>query len=284
MSHKSKVSLFGQAYDLLIRKFRPGESKYEAKQNGTAQLYIYSIVTLRNYLAVCRQFTAYCKAKHRCKTIFACREYVNEYLLMRNENCSAWSVKRDASALAKLYGCTTLDFVPTKDRVRADIRRSRYPAARDRYFSEANNADLVAFCKSTGLRRSELEALRGDDYEVHNGALYIHVRHGKGGRERLALVVGDKGRILAMMDKAGHNKVFARVHSGADVHGYRADYACALYKRYARPIETLPKKERYYCRTDQQGAVYDRNAMLIVSRSLGHNREDVIARSYLYRL
>ena len=34
--------------------------------------------------------------------------------------------------------------------------------------------------------------------------------------------------------------IWQHVHTGADIHGYRADYAARLYKLYARDIDTIP--------------------------------------------
>lgn len=282
MSHKSKESLFYQAYNILHAKFRPGESKYEAKKDGTASNYIYSIVTLKNYLDVAKQFTKFCRKQYHCKNLAECRPHVDDYLRYRAD-CSAWTVKKDASALGKLFDCSTKEFIKTGSRHRAEIKRSRVPAVRDGHFSETRNADLVTFCRSTGLRRSEVAAVRGTDYEIHNGIMYIHVKKGKGGKERYAMVIGDKDAVMRMMDNAGDQKVFPSVHSAADIHGYRAEYAAALYLKYARPIEEVPKKERYHCQ-GELNCEYDRKAMLVVSRSLGHNRVSVIAQSYLYRV
>ena len=41
-------------------------------------------------------------------------------------------------------------------------------------------------------------------------------------------------------------------------------------------------KERYIMRKERAGEVYDKQAMEIVSKNLGHNRISVIAQSYLY--
>ena len=80
---------------------------------------------------------------------------------------------------------------------------------------------------------------------------------------------------------AGAGKVWSHVSSHADIHSYRADYASAWYKRLARPVSALPKSERYVCRCDRAGVVYDKIAMQQVSRYLGHNRISVIAGHYL---
>ena len=83
------------------------------------------------------------------------------------------------------------------------------------------------------------------------------------------------------MQGAGNGKVFAHIPVAADIHGYRREYATAYYKAIARPVDTLKPQEKYICRKDKRGIVYDRRAMLAVSRSLGHNRIDVIAGHYL---
>ena len=143
------------------------------------------------------------------------------------------------------------------------------------------SVSLVTFCKSTGLRRHELAALRGDDWKEEDGSLYIHIRSGKGGKERWARVIGDAGQIRTMMQAAGNGKVFPHIPVAPDIHGYRREYATAYYKAIARPVDTLKPQEKYICRKDKCGIVYDRRAMLAVSRSLGHNRIDVIAGHYL---
>jgi len=70
--------------------------------------------------------------------------------------------------------------------------------------------------------------------------------------------------------------------SRADIHSYRADYCKSVYNLYARPIAEIPKSERYYCRNDLKGVVYDKRAMVVASRTLGHNRISIIASNYLH--
>ena len=66
-----------------------------------------------------------------------------------------------------------------------------------------------------------------------------------------------------------------------DVHSYRSEYAVAIYNQYARPLDELERKEKYYCRAELKGVVYDREAMLMASKALGHNRISIIAEHYL---
>ena len=71
------------------------------------------------------------------------------------------SQKLEACALAKVFDCTTEDFIKTAVRHRSGITRSRKAAKRDKNFSETKNKEFIEFCKGTGLRKKELKCLRG---------------------------------------------------------------------------------------------------------------------------
>lgn len=139
-----------------------------------------------------------------------------------DQGLSAWTVQLEAKAMGKLYGISPDDkdyFQPPK-RNRADIKRSRGDRVRDRHFSITNNDELIKFCKGTGLRRSELGALKGGDLltkgeieaevarleampdqkrtpeevrrlevlkdtRLFDSEYYVFVRNGKGGRSAL---------------------------------------------------------------------------------------------------
>ena len=240
-------------------------------------------------------FVKYCKEKHKCKTLEQCRPYVSDWIDSRR-HLSAYTLKLDLSALAKLYGVKATDFgIETPARVMSNITRSRGVKKRDSHFSEKRNADLVYFCKCTGLRRSELAALRGDKLAVDDrGRLCINVTVGsKGGRPRLAPIIGDVERITKLMHDAGSDKVFPKVPSGADIHSYRADYATAIYSQYARPLNKIPydkinkgtgrkyQSEVYICRGENKGKRLDKRAMLEASKALGHNRICVVGEHYI---
>lgn len=301
MSHRNKESLVFQVKNIMMDKLRIGESKHDAKKNGTFVQGIYSWKTFENYLYHACQFTRYCAKRYHIKTVPECRKYVEEYLQQDAVNKSAWTVKLEASALAKLYGCSTTDFrVITPPRLRENIVRSRGSKNRDRHFSETRHQKLVAFCRSTGLRRREIESLRGSQLRCENGKYYIHVR-GKGGRWRDALVIGDVGMVVSRMQQAKNGKVWPHVHAGADIHGYRSDYATALYKLFERKYDVC-KRERfwnpehrcadgtrggwdkdsvYHLRGTYAGQWRDKAALLVCSHNLGHNRISVVAEHYV---
>ena len=202
--------------------------------------------------------------------------------------------------------------------------------ARDAHFSITNNDELIRFCRGTGCRRNVLERLEGQDLwtrtemeeEVaklskrdnitdkemrHMAALqdalsvfkdheyFLHHRKDKNGRYRYAPIIGpDKDQIINRMRNTGtREKVWQHVHSGADIHGYRAEYATAMYRMYARDIKDIPYDKlnrgtkKYYqgdvytCRKDERGRKLDKIAMQKCSKALGHNRICVVADNYL---
>lgn len=294
--HKNKKTLIRQVQEALDEKLRIGESKYIAKLDGTSPEGIYSWGTYQSYLKHACYFAKYCKEAHGCKTLEECRPYVEEWIRGRSA-LSPYTQKLEAAALAKLYGCSTKDFdVKTAPRIRENITRSRGDKIRDKHFSEDKHADLVIFARQTGLRRAELQALTGDKLIEISGKLYIHVNSGsKGGRERYAPVIGNPAPVIAMMREAGKGKVFPDgIPGGADIHGYRADYATVIYHMNARPLEVC-KREKFYnperhaydkdsvyrMRGSKRGEWLDKKAMLAASKALGHNRISVVGQHYI---
>ena len=268
-----------------------------------------------------------------CTTLKSAKKYVNEWLQARtNQGLSAWTIQLEAKAMGKLYGISPDDenyFKPPK-RNREDIKRSRGVRVRDKHFSKTNNDELIRFCKGTGLRRRELAELRGKDLvtreqieteisrlesrpaaeltpadtkrlemlqdaRLFQGGYFTHVRSGKGGRERLSPIIGpDSAQIIERMQSTpSEEKVWQHVHQSADIHGYRAEYATAMYKAHARPIDEIPydrvnkgsgrkyQSEVYICRKDEAGRKLDKAAMLVCSKALGHNRISVVADNYI---
>ena len=337
MGRKNKSyakTLHQQAYDRLNKMLHVGESKKAAVADGTADEKIFSFSTYKSYWKHIKYFLQSIQTHHpECTTLRAAKKYVNEWLQSRvDQGLSAWTVQLEAKALGKLYNIKPDDeeyFFPPK-RKRTDIKRSRGDCVRDQHFSVTNNHELIKFCQSTGLRRSELENLRGEDLmtrgqieaeisriealpkanrtpgdeaelkmlldtRLFEGEYFIRVRNGKGGRKRVSPIIGKLiQRIVERMeDTPPKDKVWQYVSSNADIHSYRADYATAIYKAYARPIDEIPydkvnqgtgrkyQSEVYACRKDESGKKLDKAAMLICSKALGHNRISVVADYYI---
>ena len=127
---------------------------------------------------------------------------------------------------------------------------------------------------------------------MFQGEYFTHVRNGKGGRERLSPIIGPNAAqiIQRIQETPGEEKVWQHVHQSADIHGYRAEYATAIYKAHARAIQDMPlrpdkpwdgtpvSEPGYTCRKDEAGRKLDKAAMLVCSKALGHNRISVDGR------
>ena len=307
MSHKNKECFVVQIQKALDSRLAIGMSKHNDKRirnesgRRLADDRIYSWSTYRSYLKHAVYFSRWIEKNHpECKTLAKARPYVNDWIQSRiDQGMSAYTVKLETAALAKVYGCSTKDFIQTPERNRSKIVRSRGDKIRDKHFSKKNNAELVTFCKCTGLRRHELKKVRGDQLiQNEDGSYSVQVISGKGGKDRTVPVTGSPEEVLTVvriMKASGNSKVWATVHNALDVHALRAEYAMRVYRKHARPVESLrgqfmddPDRKGktisslYKSRGEYAGQVYDRAALLEVSKALGHNRVSVVAEHYLW--
>lgn len=301
MSKHNKKSLVRQVQEALDARLAIGESKHDAKKKSDDPMHlegVYSWGTYKSYLKIGCSFVSYCKEKYGCKTLEACEAHASEWLSSRSDaGLSAYTLKLDRCALGKIYGRSSDSFsAPIEKRTYAAVTRSRGPAARDKHFSEAKNGDLLEFARSTGLRRGELQQLRGDALVQKRGQYYIRVTtNTKGGRNRLAPICGDTALVVRLMTAAGEEKVFPHVHGALDVHACRRVYAQRLYDTVKRPLDVceadrsfvqpgrlFPDRDAVYRRRGEfRGTWLDKRAMVIVSRALGHNRLSVVGEHYL---
>lgn len=270
---------------------------------------IYSYVTYKNYKRSCYKFADYLYKNH--KEVRQLKDlkikHVNSYLqYLVVKGYSAPTINSSKAAISKLMQISSKEFLNTPKVKRENITRSRGEAMRDKHISKATECYYAKFTTAIGGRRSEMEELRGNDLVIKplkveikdkHGNKYVKVlsnkypqikiRNGKGGKERFVPIFAknkeELKEIINTFKVAGDNKVFQKLPSHYDNHFYRGQYAKRAYKKFARPIRDINnRKEIYFCRGDKAGEAWDRNAMLIASQFLGHNRVDVIARHYLY--
>lgn len=341
-----KKTMREQVYDRLRGQLAFGQSKHEAKRDGSAAGKIYSYASYETYKQWGLAFVKWLDQEHPDETsLKKCKRYVPAYLASLadkeangGKGYSASTLATATASLNKLYQLEKDDphrFTPP-ERHRSDITRSRGEVANDRHFSEANHRELVDFAKATGARRTALERLTGDDLwtrdrmaselrylrsEVERGVelpksdskrlnaisealrafpdkdYFIYFQRDKGGRDRMAPIAGSEEQRNAVVERfhatAKDEKVWLAVPSAMDVHSYRSDYATALYREYARPIDEIPRdrvhegtgrryqSDVYHCRGDLAGVKLDKAAMRQVSTALGHNRLEVVASHYI---
>ena len=280
-SYLYKKSLHQQAHEKLMSMQAFGESRYRDKRDGSDKGKIYSYKTYETYREQTRYFVRWVQETHtECKTLKRARKLVNPWLEhLVEQGYSAWTIHTSCAALCKLYGIDKDDpkrFRPPT-RHRAEIRRSRGVAARDKDFSVTNNYEIIEFVKATGTRRAVLQKLSGSDLWSSDqiteriGVLlaetertdaqerelrmlretmelfpmyswFLMHRRDKGGRQRLSPICGPgTAAVVARMQATPPNeRVWLHVPSGMDVHAFRACYATALYKSHARPIDKIP--------------------------------------------
>lgn len=278
-------SMTHQVERALTAQLHIGESRHLAKrtERSFAPEGIFSFGTLKTYLKEGCKFAKWAKQEHRCNTLEKARPFAEEYLqrgIARGLSSATLSTQR--AAICKLYHISASELhITLPERRRADIRRSRNEVTRDKGFSLKNNRDIIEFAKATGLRRHELAAVRPENIRVmSDGSVCLAGIRGKGGKVRSVDVLpGHENAVLRHLERPEGRRIFSRVPSHMDVHGYRREYADAMYRA---ALERLgPSGQLYRCKKDKRGKVYDRRAMRYVSNQLGHNRISVIAGHYL---
>lgn len=305
MARKKNRSMRWQVEEVLLAKLCIGQSKHEAKEREKERIKdehlvngqekknkikldgIYSWSTYNSYKKHSIAFAEWTKKKFGCKTLESAKFHVQDYLNYRMSlNLSAWTIKLDANAITKLYGVEVEELgIHTPDRRRKDIKRSRFDWKHDKHISKEKNEDLIGFCKGTGLRRHELAAITPEDIKFEEGNLIVHVKRGKGGKARDVQVLEEFYPYVEKYIRGlpYDEPIFKKIPKNLDVHSYRAEFACAWYEKLARSLDSLTRKQKYYCKGDMKGIAYDRRAMIMVSKALGHERINVIVSNYLWK-
>lgn len=266
-----------------------GSKRSKDKAEADTKNKIYSKATFETYKQQFRHFADWLEKAHpEAFTLEDAKGFVDEYLrhLIELER-SAYSISTAKAAIAKIMGVEATQFIATPPRLRADIKRSRGVAERDKHISDKKEEELARFTSATGLRRKEMTMIRAEDLFFENGQAYLNVDKGtKGGKSRVAKIVGKteaETKEIVKWIQSKEGRLFYKLSSNYDNHYYRATYANRLYNQLKRDIADIPTQERYVMRKERAGEVYDKQAMLQVSRALGHNRISVIAQSYLYQ-
>lgn len=281
-----RPSLKKQVRDRINEMFCPGRPKHQDKTANKGKPdpeVIYSYRTRDLYTDVGVRYTRWCKDQYGSRDLADCRMHVPEYLQMRRDCVAASTVHTDAAALAKLYGCRAADFgVDLPRRERGGFVKNRGDAWAGHYSKDLHQ-DIHILSEGSGVRRSEMARLTPDHVVIReDGRVWIEGVKGKGGKIRDILVRREYGdRILAMAAEArsaGRSTLLSGpIPARAPIHADRGQaYAQGLYAEFARPVDQIPAQDQYRCRKDLQGRVYDKRAMLIVTRSLGHSRLNVI--------
>lgn len=105
---------------------------------------------------------------------------------------------------------------------------------------------LVAFQEAVGIRRKELAKLApADVIKTAGGDVYVHVRHGKGGKEQYQYVLPqDRDTVISIVASSLlPDRIFTQseMTNKIDLHSIRAVHAKDAYKYYADKIAADPR-------------------------------------------
>ncbi len=274
---------------------RFGQSKHQAKQqekercreegrswNPARTEGIFSHRTCDAYRESTQRFLVWEKEHHPEQKILReiPREHMGKYLQERiDRGLSAWTLKADAAALAKIFDCSSRDFDVKLPERRIENRVKNRGVIKD--FSEKNNRDLVTLSKGSGLRRHEIKALKPENIFEKDGRVCVKVERGKGGKPRVAPVLrGYEQAIRDLRERTlDQEKVIENIPKQAPIHAYRGEYAKNLYQGIKQERGLEKNRERDIIHT-RDGRRYDRDITRQVSRALGHNRVEVVVSNY----
>lgn len=302
-ARRERVQALGQV--VISQKWTAGngKSRYLGKKEGDVYRYITSDKTFRDVSAVWRRFSQFVAEKSAgddLDSLESILKYADRYLQSCvDKNLSAWTLTTYKTHLGKVFGLSTSAFIETKPRRRADIKRSRHDVEIDKHISQVKHDFFAMVGGATGLRKSEMQSIRGTalSRERDEDGFYYFTTKGKGGRVRRSPIVAqnkeEEQLILALFRQAGDFYVFNNRHNDVqtyavpknlDEHSHRAEYARRVYKHYERNVLDLPRKQKTFLRKELRGHILDKFAELKTSQALGHNRVDEFRRSYAYKL
>jgi len=263
---------------------------------------IHSIQTMKNYNQVSHEFIKWAKSQgagNRQDLNEVIQKYGTEYLKHReSQNLSTQTLKRDRAALNKIMTSDKkIDYKFQSTNIH-QITRSRSNKNTDnKHFNELNNSALVALAKGTGGRRSDLKKLTPECFYEKNGNLYCRFEQSKGGKDRTVIVRDEYRKEIEnrISMTRSNERLFERIHSNADIHSYRRNYAQELYKDiiknddlkrdladlYSARIEPKIKSDYYITKGEDNFFKGKRDDIHLITNALGHNRLEVAVNHYL---
>ena len=225
-----------------MRKAALGEKSRDPAHNITDR------DTIRTYKKAIKGFCNWTKASGYTREVVLGepQRYLQAYAdSLRERGLSPATIHTYMSAPCKGLG-VPMQHISKPDRAIGEISRSR-GGKNERGRKDAQKAAyarLVAFQAVVGLRRAELEKLRGEDLQKRDGQLYVVARQGKGGKEQWQRILPrDAGTVTETFKGIGKDeKVFSaeEMKNRIDLHGMRAAHARQTYDYYLTRIKQEP--------------------------------------------
>lgn len=239
------ASLRNRMESTLHNMYRQG--KGVPKAQDPQHRYIHSRRTLKTYLQQVSLYADWLRTqgvKSRAKEEEAVA-HIQAYLDdLTAQGKSPHTVHTAAAAVCKALGESMGDYdkplrdsAPRKGREAAASMAGRHDGNMD----DARYCRLVSFARVVGLRRAEYAQLRGRDLVCKDGRYYVHVLHGKGGREQWQLIDDDDVPIVkeCFAGIGSDELVFSPedMRNKLNLHLFRREQAQEMYSRYMARME-----------------------------------------------
>lgn len=289
---------------------RFGQSRHKAKEEQRQQAAergeklrfgapvsgIFSYETYFTYRKQSLHFLEWCRDTQKIgkyADLQKLERYAGEYLDdCERRGLSKYTIATRRAALSKLFGHEIKHTTVTRGE---KITRSRLPVENDKHFSEKNHPEIVLLAKATGGRRSDLLKIKPEDITTDkNGLMWCRFEQSKGGKDRKTPILPQYSADVAdlIARSKPNTPIIPKISHAVDVHGYRRQYAQALYSVVCRDerlqgqllAQLPPRLENVIGDTyHAHGAKFSgkRDNIYIVSQALGHNRLSVSVRHYL---
>ncbi|MDY5213063.1 phage integrase SAM-like domain-containing protein [Intestinibacter sp.] len=255
-----RPSLGHQFHQALESKKAIGQSRHEAKAEGTAHQGIYSYKTYDAYKNSSKQFAKWIKSEFpEVKYLSEIdRDMCKKYIKFREQSgCSAYTYSQDMAMISK-----TLDISLTKKECEVATRKLNNITKNkidNGFRTESGAIELIL--RGTGLRRNELVNLKVKNLIVENNrAVGVLVRKGaKGGKVREVQVRKEyQEHIYKTVEGLdSDSKVISEeIPKQLQAHRYRAEYAQNMYKELVELGREDPLKD--------------------LTENMGHNRKSVL--------
>lgn len=256
-----RPSLGHQFHQALESKKCIGESRHEAKEQGTAHQGIYSYKTYDAYKNASKQFAKWIKSEFPSVKYLSeiDRDICKKYIKHREQTgCSAYTYSQDMAMISK-----TLDISLTKKecgvatRKLSNIKKNRV----DNGFKTESGA-IESILRGTGLRRNELVNLKVKNLIIENNKVTgVLVKKGaKGGKSRQVQVRKEyQEHIYKLVEglESDSKVISDEIPKQLQAHRYRAEYAQNMYKELIELGRNDPLQD--------------------LTKNMGHNRISVLA-------
>ena len=283
--HKAKIS------DQQKLRTNPNIPKYDLEKNN----YFFSKRTFDQYVNTATRFCKWAneQAGHRLvANSEEIKEFIEPYIQKQlDAGYSIDSVKFTRTVLGKVFK-TDLEYIYIEHRHAPQKGRN----GRDAHWNPDNHKEQVRFYESIGARKGEYRFLDESEIhaienkkgiklkrDVHGRISNIQIHTGKDGLvDRITVLKAKHGKtnhsiihpnnraFVTEIFTSGKYEQFYNPPDHCNVHACRRKYAQSLYMHFRRNLSDLPPEELYVCRGELVGCRYDKKALDIVSRSLGH--------------